>query len=260
MKPPAWFSLSGRTALVAGASRGIGLAIARELAGAGARTILAARSLEALEAEAERLRSEGLTAKALPLDVTDEGSIEAAVAAAPELDVLVYVAGINLRKRFLDYSRQQYEAVLATNLQGAVEMARAAGRRMIARGCGGKIIFIGSMMSIRGLPYMTPYAVAKSALAGLTRALAAEWARHNIQVNAILPGFILTDLTRAVWAKPEMQAWLDGLLPAGRLGAPEEIAPLAVFLAGRGSDYITGQLIAVDGGYSTTAVWPLEPA
>jgi gluconate 5-dehydrogenase len=257
---PAWHSLEGRTALVAGASRGIGLAIAREMARAGARTILAARSLEKLEAEAAQLRQQGFEAQALRLDISDAASIQAAVNAAPPVDVLVVVAGINLRKRFLDYTREEYETLMRTNLHGPVELVRAVGRGMIERGRGGKIILIGSMMTILGLPYMVPYALAKSALGGLTHALAAEWAQHNIQVNAILPGFILTDLTQAVWARPEMQAWLRGILPAGRLGTPEEIAPLAVFLAGPGADYITGQLIAVDGGYSTCAVWPLQPA
>jgi len=257
---PAWHSLEGRTALVAGASRGIGLAIAREMARAGARTILAARSLEKLEAEAAQLRQQGFEAQALRLDISDAASIQAAVNAAPPVDVLVVVAGINLRKRFLDYTREEYETLMRTNLHGPVELVRAVGRGMIERGRGGKIILIGSMMTILGLPYMVPYALAKSALGGLTRALAAEWAQHNIQVNAILPGFILTDLTQPVWARPEMQAWLRGILPAGRLGTPEEIAPLAVFLAGPGADYITGQLIAVDGGYSTCAVWPLQPA
>ncbi len=253
-------SLEGRTALIAGASRGIGLAIAREMARAGADTILAARSMDRLEAEAARLREEGLKAEALRLDISDPASIEAAVRAAPAVDVLVVVSGINLRKPFLEYTREEYEALLRTNLDGPVELVRAVGRGMIERGRGGKIILIGSMTTILGLPYLVPYALAKSALGGLTRVLAAEWAQYNIQVNAILPGFILTDLTRAMWEKPEMLAWMRSVVPAGRLGRPEEIAPLAVFLAGPGSSYITGQLIAVDGGYSTCSVWPLKPA
>ncbi|MCS7315418.1 MAG: SDR family oxidoreductase [Bryobacterales bacterium] len=255
-----WHSLEGRTALVAGASRGIGLAIAREMARAGAHTILAARSLDKLEAEAARLREQGFLAEALRLDISDRDSIEAAVRAAPPVDVLVVVSGINLRKPFLEYTRQEYEALLRTNLDGPVELVRAVGRGMIERGRGGRIILIGSMMTILGLPYLVPYALAKSALGGLTRVLAAEWAPYSIQVNAILPGFILTDLTRPIWERPEMLAWMRGVVPAGRLGTPEEIAPLAVFLAGPGAGYITGQLIAVDGGYSTCSVWPLKPA
>ncbi len=259
MSSAPWISLEGRTVLVAGASRGIGLAIARHMARAGARTYLAARSLEALEREAETLREEGCQAEALRLDLCDRASIEAAVRAVPEVNVLVNVAGTNLRKRFLDYSDEEYGALLETNLHGVVRLTRQVGQRMIERGRGGKIIVIGSMMTIRGLPYMVPYAISKSGLGGLVRVLAAEWACHGIQVNAILPGFILTELTRPIWEKAEMQAWLRTLLPAGRLGSPDDIAPLAVFLASPGSDYITGQLIAVDGGYSTTAVWPLQP-
>lgn len=255
-----WHSLEGRTVLVAGASRGIGLAIAREMARAGARTILAARSLDRLEAEAARLREQGLQAEALRLDISDPASIAEAVRATPALDVLVVVSGINLRKPFLEYTREEYEALLRTNLDGPVELVRAVGRGMIERGRGGRIILIGSMMTILGLPYLVPYALAKSALGGLTRVLAAEWAPYDIQVNAILPGFILTDLTRPIWEQPEMQAWMRGVVPAARLGTPEEIAPLAVFLAGPGASYITGQLIAVDGGYSTCSVWPLKPA
>jgi len=123
----------------------------------------------------------------------------------------------------------------------------------------GKVIFIGSLTSVLGLPFVAVYASTKAALAGLTRALAAEWGRHNIQVNCIAPGFILTDLNREMWQAAEMRQWLKGTQPIARLGSVEDIAPLAVFLAGSGSDYVTGQVIAVDGGFSTTSVWPFEP-
>ena len=131
---------------------------------------------------------------------------------------------------------------------------------MIARGAGGKIIMIGSLMSLLGLPYISVYAMTKGALGQLTKALAAEWGRYNIQVNCIAPGFIVTDLNRKMWEESsQMREWLKGAQANPRLGTPEDIAPLAVFLAGRGADYITGQIIAVDGGYTTTAVWPFEP-
>ncbi|MGB9610069.1 MAG: SDR family NAD(P)-dependent oxidoreductase [Bryobacteraceae bacterium] len=130
---------------------------------------------------------------------------------------------------------------------------------MIARGRG-KVLFIGSLTSLLGLPYASVYGTTKAALAGLTRMLAAEWGRHGIQVNCIAPGFILTDLNREMWQSEQMRSWLKATQPIARLGSPADIAPLALFLAGSGADYITGQVIAVDGGFSTTSVWPFEPA
>jgi gluconate 5-dehydrogenase len=247
--------LTNKTALVVGASRGIGLAIARELAHAGARTILAARSMDALEKEADALRSEGRQAIPMKLDIADP----AGVTDLPEVDILVNVSGTNIRKAFEAYTPEEYELVMRTNLHGFVLLTQKIGARMIARGRGGKIVFIGSLMSILGLPYVSVYAMSKSAIAGLTRALAAEWGGHNIQVNCIAPGFILTELNRPMWVQPAMKGWLEGAQAIPRMGTPEEVAPLALFLSGPGSDYITGQVIAVDGGYSTTANWPFQP-
>lgn len=259
MNAEKWFRLDGKKALVAGASRGIGLAVAEALARAGAETVLASRNRAALEEAAARLRSEGLKAEALELDVASRESRLRAAEAAAAADILMNVAGMNLRKPMVDYSPEEYARIVETNLTGLFELTQMAGRGMIARGRG-KVVFIGSLTSVLGLPYASVYGVTKSALAGLTRMLAAEWGRHNIQVNCIAPGFILTDLNRAMWQAPEMREWLKGTQPIARLGSPEEIAPLAVFLAGSGSDYITGQVIAVDGGFSTTSVWPFEPA
>jgi len=253
------FSLEGRTALIAGASRGIGLAIAEAVARSGADAILAARNVEALETAAAKLRQEGCRARALRLDVADVHSIENVVAELPDIDILHNVAGINIRKRFLDYTREEYDRVLNTNLHGIVELTQRVGRKMVERGKGGKIVMIGSLQSVVGLPFLAPYAMSKSALWGLTRVLAAEWGKHNIQVNCIAPGFIVTDLNRAMWQSPALNEWLKGVQALPRTGTPEDVAALAVFLSSRGSDYITGQCIAVDGGYTTTAVWPFEP-
>jgi gluconate 5-dehydrogenase len=259
MNVETWFRLDGRRALVAGASRGIGLAIAEALARAGAETVLASRNLAALEQAAARLRAEGCSAEALELDVASRESRLRAAEAAAACDILMNVAGINLRKPMTDYTPEEYARIMETNLTGLFELTQMAGRGMIARGRG-KVVFIGSLTSVLGLPYASVYGTAKSALAGLARMLAAEWGRHNIQVNCIAPGFILTDLNREMWQAPEMREWLKGTQPIARLGSPADIAPLAVFLAGSGSDYITGQVIAVDGGFSTTSVWPFEPA
>ncbi len=248
-------SLTNKTALVIGASRGIGLAIARELAYAGARTILAARSMPVLEREALALRASGMQAVPMQLDVTHPDATNQ----LPDCDILVNVSGTNVRKAFTDYTQEEYDRIFQTNLHGIAHITRRVGERMIARGRGGKIIFIGSLMSLLGLPYLTVYAMTKSALAGLTHSLAAEWGQHNIQVNCIAPGFILTDLNREMWQAEEMKKWLEASQANPRMGTPADIAPLAVFLSGAGSDYITGQVIAVDGGYSTTANWPFHP-
>jgi NAD(P)-dependent dehydrogenase (short-subunit alcohol dehydrogenase family) len=254
------FSLSGKTALVAGASRGIGQAVAESLARAGARTILAARSVKALEAIAEKLRGEGCAAEALELDIASRASRLAAAELAGAVDILINVAGMNLRKRFADYTPEEYEKILNTNLTGIFELTQAVGKGMIARGQGGKVIMIGSLTSMIGLPYVSVYTVTKAALAGLTRSLAAEWGQHGIQVNCIAPGFILTDLNREMWKPQVMQDWVKGVQPCPRIGTPEDIAPMAVYLASPGSDYVTGQVIAVDGGLSTSCMWPFRPA
>jgi gluconate 5-dehydrogenase len=251
------FSLEGKTALVAGASRGIGLAIAREMVAAGASVTIAARSREVLERRAAELG-----AKALVLDVADPASVAAAAESLEAPDILVNVAGTNVRKRFEDYTPEEYRRVMDTNLNGIVLLTQKVGAKMLARGKGGKIINIGSLMSIRGLPYLSVYAITKGALAQLTKVLAAEWGRYNIQVNCIAPGFVVTDLNRDMWESEQshtMRSWLKGVQADPNPGTADDIAPLAVFLAGRGSRYLTGQVIAVDGGYSTTAIWPFEP-
>ena len=253
------FSLAGKRALIAGASRGIGLAIAKYVAEAGAETILASRSVEVLEREAKALRDKGLNASSLKVDMANEASVAEAAKAAGDIDILINVAGTNVRKNFADYTPEEDTRIWETNLHGIVRLTRKIGAGMVARGEGGKIIHIGSLTSLLGLPYLTVYAMTKSALGGLTRTLAAEWGRHNIQVNCICPGFIITDLNRDMWQPQIMQDWLKGGQGMPRTGTPEDIGPLAVFLSSPGSDYITGQLIAVDGGFTTTAVWPFEP-
>ncbi|MGC4054340.1 MAG: SDR family oxidoreductase [Paludibaculum sp.] len=254
------FSLTGKTALVAGASRGIGQAIAEGIARAGAHTILASRSLPALADIARSLRGEGLQADAVELDIAARDSREKALDALPDVDILINVAGINLRKRFTDYTPEEYDRILNTNLHGIFEFTQGVGKRMIARGQGGKVVNIGSLTSVLGLPYLTVYTITKSALAGFSRALAAEWGQYDIQVNCIAPGFILTDLNREMWQKPEMKNWLASVQPNQRMGSAEDIAPLAVYLSSPGANYVTGQVIAVDGGFSTCSVWPFQPA
>ena len=192
--------------------------------------------------------------------MTSSESVKAAAQAAGDVDILVNVAGTNIRKRFEDYTAAEYERILSTNLHGIFELTQLVGKRMKERGKGGKIINIGSLMSVRGAPYLTVYAITKGALGQLTMSLAAEWGRDNIQVNCIAPGFILTALNQDMWQSQEMKQWLAASQANPNLGSPEDIAPLAVFLAGRGANYITGQIIAADGGFTTTSVWPFQPA
>jgi len=252
------FSLSGKTAVVAGASRGIGLAVAKAFAIHGARTVLASRSVSALEKQVRALRQAGRQAEVFELDVTRPETFAALEESYPEIDILCGVAGTNIRKPFERYTGEETRHIMETNLHGLAELTRSVGVRMVNRRKGGKIIQIGSLMSLLGLPYVSVYAMTKSALAGLTRVLAAEWGPHGIQVNCIAPGFILTDLNRKMWAPQPMHDWLEGVQAIPRLGRPEDIAGLAVYLASPASDYVTGQVIAVDGGYTTTARWPLE--
>ncbi len=254
------FSLEGRKALVAGASRGIGLAIARATAAQGAHTVLASRSAEILEREARNLSAAGRSAAAMYLDITDDASIDSLAADCMDADILVNVAGTNVRRRFEDYTPAEYDRIMQTNLHGIARLTKQVGRRMVERGRGGKIINIGSLMSLLGLPYVSIYAMTKSALAGLTRVLAAEWAHAGIQVNCIAPGFILTDLNRDMWEPAHMGEWLGSVQANRRLGTPRDIAGLAAFLASPAADYITGQVIAADGGYTTTAKWPFDPS
>jgi NAD(P)-dependent dehydrogenase (short-subunit alcohol dehydrogenase family) len=253
------FSLSGKTALIAGASRGIGLAIAKQIAAAGAHTILASRSMDKLQEQSDALRAGGYSAEPYQLDIADDASVQKAVDSLAAPDILINVAGTNIRKRFQDYTRDELQRVMKTNLDGIVMLTQGLGRKMVERGKGGKIVMIGSLMSIVGLPYLAPYAMSKSALWGLTRILAAEWGRYGIQVNCIAPGFIITDLNRKMWEPAYMKDWLKGVQADANPGTPEDVAPLAVFLSSDGARYITGQCIAVDGGYSTTRIWPFEP-
>ncbi len=246
------FSLVGKTALVTGASRGIGLAIARGMREAGAEVILAARSREKLEAVAAEIGG-----RVLEMDIADPESIKAAAAEAGDVDILANVAGMNIRGRAEEYTQEQYNRIMQTNLHGLFQLTQLIGKKMIERGQGGKIINIGSFTTFTGLPYISVYAMTKGAVGQLTKVLAAEWACYNIQVNCIAPGFILTDLNRAMWQSEAMDSWRKGIQAIDRLGCPEDISPLAVFLAAPGSNYITGQVIAVDGGATTTAKWPV---
>ncbi len=248
------FDLSGRVAVVTGGNGGIGLGMARGLARAGAAVAVAGRNQEKSAAAVAELEALGAEAAAVPVEVTAEASCRAMVTAAVErfgrLDILVNNAGTNIRKQPQDYALEEWETVLSTNLTSAFVCSQAAYPEMCKAG-GGKIINIGSMMSIFGAAFAPAYAASKGGIVQLTKALATAWAKDNIQVNAVLPGWIDTELTR------QARAQIDGLhervearTPAGHWGHPDDHAGVAVFLASGASDFVTGTAIPVDGGYS----------
>ncbi len=248
------FDLKGRVAIVTGGNGGIGLGMARGLAEAGARIVVAARN-EAKSADAVReLGKLGADAHAITTDVTDEAAVARLVAATLErygrLDVLVNNAGTNIRKPLHDYSLDEWRRVLDTNLTSAFLCSRAA-HAAFKRAGGGKVINIGSMLSIFGASFAPAYGASKGGIVQLTKSCAVAWAGDNVQVNAVLPGWIDTELTRG--ARREVPGLHDSVLrrtPAGRWGAIEDMAGVAVFLASRASDFVTGAVVPVDGGYS----------
>jgi gluconate 5-dehydrogenase len=237
------FDLSGRSALVTGSTRGLGLAMARALAEAGARVAVNGRSEEAAREVAASI--DGAVAAAF--DVTDESAVAAGVAALGAVDVLVNNAGIGLRKPILGFSLEEWKRVVDTNLTSAFLVSRAAAPGMIERGSG-KIVNICSVTSELARETTAPYAAAKGGLKMLTRAMCAEWARHGIQANAIAPGYFDTDLTQALTADAAFDAWLRARVPAGRWGVPADLAGAVVFFASSASDYVNGQILYVDGG------------
>jgi 2-deoxy-D-gluconate 3-dehydrogenase len=248
------FDLTGRVAIVTGGNGGIGLGMARGLAQAGAAVVLAARDAAKSEAAVKELQALGAKAAAVAGDVRRETACRAMVQAALErfgrLDILVNNAGTNIRKQPQEYTLEEWQTVLETNLTSAFLGCQAAYPAMIRAG-GGKIINIGSMMSIFGASFTAPYAASKGGMVQLTRALATAWAKDNIQVNAVLPGWIDTDLTRK--AREQVAGLHERVLartPAGRWGTPDDHAGIAVFLASPASDFVTGTAIPVDGGYS----------
>jgi len=249
------FELSGRVAIVTGGNGGIGLGMARGMAEAGAHVVVAARN-RAKNAEAVReLEALGAHALAVEVDVARQASVEALIAATLErfgrLDILVNNAGINIRKPPETYSLDEWRLILETNLTSAFLCSKAAYPHLVRAG-GGKIINVGSMLSIFGASFAAAYGASKGGIAQLTKALASAWAKDRIQVNAILPGWIDTDLTRQ--ARKDVPGLNERVLartPAGRWGVPDDLAGVAVFLASPASDFVTGAVIAVDGGYST---------
>ncbi|MCC6493890.1 MAG: glucose 1-dehydrogenase [Pirellulales bacterium] len=246
------FDLSGKIALISGASRGIGQAIALALAEAGADVALAARSTDALEAVAAEARAHGCRVAILPTDVTDldqvRGMVDRTVEHLGRIDILVNAAGVAQRSPTIDLTEADFDRVYAANIKAVTFACAAAGKRFIAQGSG-KVINIASLTAALGLPGRALYGSTKGAVAQLTRSLAVEWGPHGICVNAIAPGWIDTALARPVLRDPAFRAQIIARTPIGRVGEPDDLGGTAVFLASSASDFVTGQVLFVDGGY-----------
>jgi gluconate 5-dehydrogenase len=245
------FNLTGRRALITGASRGIGHAIATALAAAGAHVVINGRTQAALDEAAAVMRATGARVDVSSFDVTDSAQVDAGVDAIESnfgpLDILVNNAGIQRRAPLEKFSDADWHALVAHNLDSVFFVSRAAARHMIPRGRG-KIINIGSVQCELARPTIAPYTATKGAVRNLTRGMCADWAAHGLQVNAICPGYFDTPLNKALVENPDFDAWLRKRTPAGRWGRLEDLHGVAVFLASGASDFVNGQMIYVDGG------------
>lgn len=261
----ALFSVSEQVVLVTGGSRGIGRAIAAGFAQRQARVVIASRDKEVLARAADDMSdAAGLIGdrrvRAIPCDLSRRADIQRLVdqvlADCGRIDTLVNVAGVNRRKPALEVTEDDYDFVVGINLKGAFLVSQAVGRHMVERQAGSQIQ-IASLNTDRPLTNVLPYAISKAGVAHLTRGLAVEWGGLGVRVNAIAPGFILTDLTRKLWSEPTMQAWGLQNTPQKRLGQPEDLVGAAVFLASAASAFVTGQILYVDGGFTAGWNWPI---
>ncbi len=254
MPAPNHFDLTGKVAIVTGGNGGLGLGIALGLAGAGANIVIGARNVEKTAQALEDVRALGVEAHGITVDVTQEPAIQRMVADTIDhlgrLDILVNNSGIAVRAQPQDLTAAQWDSVVDVNLRSAFLTTKEAYPHMLEGG-GGKVINVGSMYSLFGTDWGAPYAASKGGIVQLTKSLAVAWAKDNIQVNAILPGWFVTDLTRGIPdADPARYDNINRRIPTGRWGEPSELAGAAVFLASQASNYVTGAVLAVDGGYS----------
>jgi gluconate 5-dehydrogenase len=251
------FDLSGKVAIVTGASRGLGQTFARALARAGADLVITSRRLDSLQSFQKELEAMGRRAVPLQLDVRSEASIRQMVADAVRafghIDVLVNNAGCNVRKKAIDVTWDDWNLVVDTNLRGAFFVAQSVAREMVPRGRG-RIINIGSVTSVFGYAGLGPYGASRGGIRQLTMSLADDWGPHGISVNCLAPGWFKTDQNKVMYEDPEWVAYLVDRIPMRRPGKPGDLEGPVVFLASDASEYITGQTLLVDGGISTGAM------
>ncbi|WP_269580660.1 SDR family NAD(P)-dependent oxidoreductase [Roseibium sp. Sym1] len=254
------FDVSGKTVLVSGGSRGIGLAVALAFAERGARVIITGRDETSLREACGSAEGSPERMTHACCDVADPATIQTCVddvvAEFGRIDTLINCAGVNIRKPAVDYSPEEFDAIMDINLRGAFFMAQAVGRHMIGRG-EGCIVNVDSLTSSKPLTQIAPYSMSKAGLSSMTRALALEWGAQGVRVNGLAPGFILTELTRKLWADPNLQSWNRTVTPLGRMGSVEDLVGAAIFLASPASAFLTGQTIRVDGGITCGLNWPI---
>ncbi len=249
------FDLTGRRALITGSSQGIGLALARGLAGAGASLVLNGRDGAKLDAAARALRTEGARVETLPFDVTDHAAAREAVdgfeGAQGPIDILINNAGMQHRAPLQDFPADAFQQLLQTNIASVFNVAQACARHMIARGAG-KIINIASVQTALARPGIAPYTATKGAVANLTKGMATDWARYGLNCNALAPGYFDTPLNAALVADAAFSDWLEKRTPAGRWGKVEELVGAAIFLSAPASSFVNGTVIYVDGGITAS--------
>lgn len=255
MTAPASFDLSGRLALITGSSAGIGFALARGLARAGAAIVINARNANKLEQAAKTLRDEGATVHARAFDVTDNDAVAKAVAAIEEdigpIDILINNAGMQRRAPLEDFTQEHWHELMRTNVDSVFMVGQAVARHMITRKKG-KIINICSVQSELGRPNIAPYTASKGGVKMLTKGMAIDWGQHGIQVNGLGPGYFKTELNEALVKNPEFCSWLIGRTPSRRWGDVQDLVGPAVFLASGASDFVNGHILYVDGGVTAT--------
>lgn len=255
------FSVAGQIVLVSGGSRGIGRAIAAGFAQRGARVIITGREMDSLSKTAAEIQRPDGPVTPIACDVADVASIEAVCRQTLDefghVDTLVNVAGVNRRQPAETYTIDDYDFIVDINLRGAFWMSRCIGLSMLERRQGNQIN-ISSLNNDKPLSNVLPYAVSKAGIGQMTRALASEWGPRGVRVNAIAPGFVLTDLTQKLWSRPDMQAWGRANTPLERLGTPEDMIGAAVFLASPAASWMTGQILYVDGGFTAGFHWPID--
>lgn len=254
------FSVKGQVVLVSGGSRGIGRALAEGFAERGARVIITGRNEATLQQTAAAINTGGNKVRPLVCDVAQTAAIdlllERVMRECGRIDTLINSAGVNRRKPIATVTEEDYDYLLDINLKGAFLLAQAVGRHMLQQRSGSQIN-IASLSTDRPLKNVGPYAISKAGLGQMTRSMAMEWGPHGVRVNAIAPGFILTDLTRKLWADKTMLAWAKTNTPQRRLGQPKDLIGAALFLASPAAAFLTGQILYVDGGFSAGWAWPI---